>query len=136
MSNLAITAAHFVGLTARYAVGRWYNIPTNTLLVFNAADLGLNILARGIGEHYKVNQWKLTFHQKITIGIVGRACVILSALYITSKLTPRMPIECAVLTNLAAITSISALVALAEWSQGKKIPEKKEISETKSPEKE
>ncbi len=132
MSTLAITAAHFVAIPVRYVVGRWYNIPTNTLIAFNAADLGLNILVRTIGEYYKVNKWNLTFYQKITIGIVGRSCIILSALYVTSRLTNRTPIECAVMTNLATITSISALVALAEWAKGKKAPEKKESPATEN----
>jgi hypothetical protein len=117
MSTLAITAAHFVVIPVRYAVGRWHNIPTNTLLAYNAADLGLNILARAIGTYYKVNEWKLTFYQEITIGIVSRACIVLSALYLTSKLTDPMPVECAVMTNLAAFTSLCALASLAQWSQ-------------------
>jgi len=56
MSTLAITAAHFIAIPVRYAVGRWYNIPTNTLLAFNAAELGLSLLALKIGDYLKVDE--------------------------------------------------------------------------------
>ena len=110
MSTLAITAAHFVVTPVRYAVGRWYTIPANTLLAYNAADLGLNILAKSIAIYY---------NQTATEIIVNRTCATLSALYLTSKLTDPMPLECAMMTILSTITSIFALVALAEWIQGK-----------------
>jgi hypothetical protein len=119
MSTLAITAAHFFAIPVRYAVGKWYNIPTNTLLAYNATDLGLNLLALKIGDYLKIDEWEITVYQEITIGIVSRTCIALSALYITSKLTDPMPIECAVMTNLASTISMLALVALAEWSQRK-----------------
>ena len=117
MSTLAITAAHFVTIPARYAVGRWYNIPTNTLLAFNAVNFGFNILAGYIVKKI-TDEWKLTSHQERTIAIVSLTCAMLSALYLTSILTNSMPIECAAMTTLAAFTSIYALVALVKWSQG------------------
>jgi hypothetical protein len=118
MSTLAITAAYFVTIPVRYAVGRWCNIPTNTLFAFNAADLGLTILARSIWRYYKANEWKLTFSQNNTMLIVGRTCIALSALYLTSKLTDPMPIECAVMTTLASVTFFATVIIFAA-SQGK-----------------
>jgi hypothetical protein len=118
MSTLAITAAHFVAIPVRYAVGRWYNIPTNTLLAFNAAEIGLTILAKSIGRYYEAHEWDLTFYQTVTGTIVYRTCATLSALYLTSKLTDPMPLECAMMTTLASVTSLCALVALAQWIQG------------------
>lgn len=121
MSALAITAAHLVAFPVRYAVGRWYNIPTNTLLAFNAADIGLSFLVKSIiGGYCEVRKLNLTLNQEATLGIVCRTCVIIpSALYVTSKLTDPMPILCAVMTNLASFITIYALVTLAEWSQRK-----------------
>ena len=119
MSTLANTAAHFVAIPVRYAVGRWYNIPTNTILAFNAAYIGLHTLDITIAAYCKVDKWKLTHHQKVTLAFVNRTCLMLAAVYITSKLTDSMPLECAVITNLAAITSGFALVTLAKWGKGK-----------------
>jgi len=117
MSTLAITAAHFVAIPVRYAVGRWFNIPTNTLLVYNGAELGLNILALKIGDYFNVDKWEMTIYQAITIGIVSRICCSLPALYVTSKLTNSMPIECVMMTTLASTIFVIALVTLAEWRQ-------------------
>jgi hypothetical protein len=112
MSTRAITAAHFVAIPVCYTVGRWYNIPTNTLLAYNATDLGLNILGRFIGIYYKVGEWETSFYQEVAMIIVSQTSIILSALYVTSKLTNPMPIQCAIMTDLAVNTSIYALVAL------------------------
>lgn len=119
MSTLAITAAHFVAISVRYAVGRWYNIPTNTLLAYNAADLGLNMLGKVIGAYDKVDEWKLSLYQAATFVTIYRTCTMFSAFYITSKLADPMPGQCAVMSNVAAFISIYALVALANWRKGK-----------------
>src|ERR1700733_8569376 len=109
MSTLAITAAHFAGLPARYAVGRWSNIPTNTLLVFNAADLGLYILVRRIWisalEKYGLDIPAILDH---ATALAIRVVCCLGALYVTSRLTEPMPLKAAALTNLAAVASIAA----------------------------
>ncbi len=117
MSTLEIIAGHIATIPVRYAIGRWYNIPTNTLLVFNAADLGLNILGRIILTYSNVRE-KLTPSQEITLALFYRSCVALSALYITSKLTNRMPTECAMGTVLASVIGLNALDVLAEWVKG------------------
>jgi hypothetical protein len=131
MSNLAIAAAHFAGPPARYVVGRWSSIPTNTLLVFNATDLGLNILARSIinyvaskcdgreDEHQQDNRHLL---QLAAVGsvIVIRTLICLIAVYVTSKLTEPMPLKQAALTNLAAFASVVVATALAKWGKEEK----------------
>jgi len=61
---------------------------------------------------------EITGYQETTIGLVSRTCIALSALYITSKLTNPMPLECAMMTTLASVTTVCALLALAEWRQG------------------
>jgi hypothetical protein len=119
MSTLEIIAGHFATIPVRYAIGRWYNIPTNTLLAFNAADLGLGILSRTIVAYSNVRE-KLTFKQEVTLSIVFRSCVALSALYITAKLTNRMPTECAMVTVLTSVISLNVLAVLAKWVKGEK----------------
>jgi len=115
---MVILAANLALISLRHAVGRWYNIPTNTILAYNTANIGLSflggkILASTSGER------KLTFNQNITLIIVSRICVVLSALYLTSKLTIPMPTECAMLTTLASATALFAIKALEDWRQGK-----------------
>lgn len=118
MSILAITTAHLATMPVRYAVGRWYNIPTTTLLAYNAANIGISILASKIGA-YAIPEWHFTYYQTITIGIVCRSCFALFALYLTSKLTDPMPTECAMMTSLASITFVFAMKSLEEWRQQK-----------------
>ncbi len=130
MSNLAIAAAHFAGPPARYAMGRWTNIPTNTLLVFNATDLGLNILVRSI-IHYVASKYdweddedqqnNSTLPQLAALGavIVIRTLTCLTAVYVTSKLTEPMPLKQAALTNLAALAAITVATVLAERGKEK-----------------
>ncbi len=115
MSNLAIAAAHLVAIPARYAVGRWYNLPTATLLAFNAADVGLNILARGI---FQKSKWKFSEAQKWSLIFVGRALICLTAIYVTSKIAQPIPADGAALTDIAAIVSVFAAVALVKSITG------------------
>ena len=122
MSSLAITAAaHLVGIPARYAVGRWSNVPLRTILAFNAADTGLNILIRSV-MHYVINSRKLelSFYQGIGVCIFCRLVTCLTALYITYKLTDPMPVGYAAMTSLAAFMSISASVGIANYFFPKK----------------
>jgi hypothetical protein len=130
MSNLAIGAAHFAGLPARYFVGRWSNIPTNTLLVFNATDLGLNILVRSIIHYvaYKYD-WENNEHQQhnrlldfagVGALLVGRTLICLTAVYVTSKLTEPMPLKQAALTNLASFAAVVVAYAIAKRGEEKK----------------
>jgi hypothetical protein len=119
MSTLAITAAHFVGLPVRYVVGRWSNLSTSTLLVFNATDLGLHILVRSIlGYAVQKHHWKISNHLATSIALSTRVVYCLAAVYVTSKLTKPMPLEIAVLTNLAAFVAIYAAYFIAKWIKG------------------
>jgi hypothetical protein len=117
MSNLAIAAAHLVAIPARYAVGRWYNIPIATLLVFNATDLGLNILIRGIFENRK---WKVSETQKWSVNFVSRALLCLTAMYVTSKIAQPIPADGAALTEIAGMVSVTVAVVIANMITGNK----------------
>ncbi len=119
MSNLAIAAA--VAIPARYAVGRWSNIPTNTLLVFNAVDLGLNILTRSILE-YAANNHNKTIPENLIVpaDLVIRTLVCLTAVYVTSRFTEPMPLKTAALTSLASYVSANVAVKIAKWATGQK----------------
>jgi len=105
-------------LPVRYAVGAWYNIPTTTLLTFNATYLGIHTLVFWLRQ-YAIPKWDFTPNQNIAIGLVSRSCFALTALSITSKLTDPMPFECATMTTLASLTTSYALSALNEWRHPK-----------------
>ena len=106
-------------LPVRYAVGAWYNVPTSTLLTFSATYLGIHTLIHWL-IRYPIPKWNFTHNQNITIGLVSRSCFVLTALYITSKLTDPMPFECATVTTLASLTTSYALTAIDEWRHPKK----------------
>lgn len=116
MSTLAITAAHLIAIPARYAVGRWYNIPTNTLLIFNAADLGLYILVRGMNYVAREHDWGIANRQAAVL--VSRAVSCLAAVYVTSKLTEPMPLKAAAFTELAVTITIA--ITIATWGEEEK----------------
>ena len=116
MSTFAITAAHFVAIPIRYAVGRWYNIPTNTLIAFNAADIGLRILIRQI-EYYTIakKQWgKISIPMQVAYSLIHRVVTCLAGVYVASILTAPMPLEAAALTNLAACAAVVGALYLVE----------------------
>jgi hypothetical protein len=113
MSNLAIAAAHLVAIPARYAVGRWHHIPIATLLVFNATDLGLNILARSIA-------WKLSDTPKWRSLFFSRAVFCLTAMYAASNFAQPIPVGSAALTHIASLISVTVAVGLADWITGEK----------------
>ncbi len=102
MSTLAITAAHFVAFPVRYAVGRWYNIPTNTMIAFNATDIGLSILAFKIIEYIDKKQWMKPMHLFIA-GFSMRVVISFIGVYMASILTEPMPSKAAFITCLAGI---------------------------------
>lgn len=107
MSTLAITAAHFVAFPVRYAVGRWCNIPTDTLLAYNAADLGLNILFISVVQYVATHHWKMSKRLATSVFFTVRTVFFLTAVYATSKLTNPISIESAALTNLASLVSVN-----------------------------
>jgi hypothetical protein len=121
MSTIAITAAHFASLPARFLVGRWSNIPTSTLLAFNALDIGLNTLIRGIST-YVIKSRNLNFSksQMGAFNLSVRLLTFLTAMYVTSRLTHPMPVGYAALTNLVAIFSIHASLSIGGWISPKK----------------
>jgi hypothetical protein len=108
MSNLAIAAAHLVGLPAR--------IPTNTLFIFNAADLGLHILVRStLNCVARKHDWSRG-HQAAA-NLAARVVVCFAAVYVTSKLTEPMPLKTAALINFSAF--ILVFVTTAFFYRGK-----------------
>jgi hypothetical protein len=118
MSNLAIAAAHLITIPTRYAVGRWNDIPINTLLVFNATDLGLNIVIKGIYDKI-IERWEMNVpaHLEKVILYVSRVVVCLIAIYVTSRLTEPIPLKAAALINLACLVSVFIACSIA--SRGK-----------------
>jgi hypothetical protein len=115
MSTLTIAAAHFMAIPVRYAVGRWSNLSTSTLLAFNAADLGLNILFLRIVEYAKKqHDWKIPKRLELPVYLAARVVFFLSAVYVTSRLTKPMPIEAAALTNLASLVSVHVAMRIVK----------------------
>ncbi len=115
MSTLAITAAHFVAIPVRYAVGRWSTLSTSTLLAFNATDLGLNILFMSIVKYTeKKHDWKIPMSLAVPFCFAARAVFCLTAVYVTSRLTKPMSLESAVLTNLASLVSVHVAMSIVK----------------------
>lgn len=108
---MSILAADLALMSLRYAVGKWYNVPTNIILTYNAANICVSLLVSKIVASIPCER-KLTFYQEISIIIILHTCVVLSALYLTSKLTNPMPTECAMVTTLASVTAHFAIKAL------------------------
>jgi hypothetical protein len=119
MSTLAITAARFVAISARYAAGRWSNIPTNTLLVFNATDFGLNILINNVLQK-KTLLKTIPKNLAIPATLVIRTLTCLTAVYVTSRFTEPMPLNTAAFTNLASLAASVSVYIIAKWATGQK----------------
>jgi hypothetical protein len=121
MSTLAITAAHFVAIPVRYAVGRWYNIPTNTLLAFNAADVGLHILIRQIEEYAAAQEtWKKSpIPLRAAYILTRRVIICLAGVYAASRLAEPIPLQAAALTNLAAGLAVAVAIVSVWWAKEK-----------------
>ena len=121
MSNLTIAAVYFVAIPARYAVGRWSNISTNTMLVFNATDFGLEILIGSI-LRYAANNHRKTIPKNLTFpaALVLRTLTCLTAVYVTSRFTEPMPLNTAALTSLASFVSSKVAIEIAKWATGQK----------------
>ncbi len=121
MSTYAITAAHLVAIPVRYAVGRWYNIPTNTLLAFNAADLGLHILIREIEKYAAAKKpWNPPISLQVAYIFTRRVVFCLAGVYVASILAEPIPLQAAALTNLAAGLAVAVAMVSVGWAKGKK----------------
>jgi hypothetical protein len=114
---------HLITLPVRYAIGRWYNMPTNTLLTFNAANIGLDILVDSTLNYATPNYYKkIPRHLQIPFSFASVIVYCLTAVCATSTFTEAMPLKAAALTSLAAlITGIfAAAVILYIYPGGKK----------------
>ncbi len=115
MSSIpALVGIHFAGLPVRFAIGRWSNLPTSTLITYNPADLTLNLLVRGI-IHYIKKSHRLTFTPWQGVGLVllARTLTIIGAWHATSLQEKPMPLFYATLVSFSSFLTIILIMELA-----------------------
>ncbi len=112
-SASTVIAIHLADLPARYAIGRWNNIPLSNILVFNGIDLCTNLLIKEIAAIF-LNSFKLEHRdyplQVWCLNLSTRVIACITAYYAASYLKKPLPIQVAALSNLAALaTSLAAI---------------------------
>ena len=118
MSTLVVTA-HLATITVRYAVGRWYNVPTITVVAFNSTAIGLNFLVRSILNYAVPNFLQLSLYIKLPVVLASKVIICLTAVYATSTLTKPMPLKTAALTSVAAIVTVTSVLIIFNLEEKK-----------------
>ncbi len=103
-------AFHLTGLPVRYAVGRWCNLSSNTLVIFNAVDLGLITLMRSV-DYYIVKKYQIKASDSriVLVSLSTRTVACIVAYYTVSLMNHPISASNAALTTAAAFIAMGIL---------------------------